>query len=193
MQNSLTRKESITMTAIEIIDEIGIQGLSIRELAKRQGITEAAIYRHFESKQAIVISVLNFFTYSVLNIIKSIEEKRLKPKDGILFFIISHTEFFEQHRAITSVVFSEEIFRDNDVVATTMREIFSIRSNYITSLVEAAQRQGELTKTFTSEEFTDIILGLLRRLTLKWRISGYNFSLKDKLYSILEKLFESYL
>lgn len=189
LENSLTRKESITKTAIEIIDEIGIQGLSIRELAKRQGITEAAIYRHFENKQDIILSVLNFFACSVLNIIKDIEEKNLKPKEGILFFVRSHTEFFEQQRYITSVVFSEEIFRDNYVVATRMQEIFNMRSNYIAGLVEEGQKQGELTHAFTSEEFTDIILGLLRRLTLKWRISAYSFSLKDKVSSILEKLF----
>lgn len=188
LENNLTRKESITLSAIEIINEVGIQGLSIRELAKRQGITEAAIYRHFASKQDIILSVLNFFSMTVLNIISAINKKKLKPKEGIIFFITSHTEFFEQNPSITSVVFSEEIFRDNDVVASRMKEIFNMRSKYIIDLVEESQAQGEINKVFSSEDFADIILGLLRRMTLKWRINGYDFSLKTRVVSILEKL-----
>ncbi|KZL92746.1 TetR/AcrR family transcriptional regulator [Clostridium magnum] len=189
MNQGLNRRESITLSAIEIIDELGIQGFSIRELAKRQGIKEAAIYRHFESKQDIVISVLKIFSDFVQNVIHSINEKKLNPKESIVFFIQSHTEFFEEYPSVTSIVFSEEIFRDNDIVATEMKDIFKMRSNYIVHLVERAQTFGEISTKFTCEELADLILGLLRRLTMKWRINGYNFPLTEKVLLILEKLF----
>jgi AcrR family transcriptional regulator len=188
LNEGLTRKESITLSAIEIIDELGIQGFSIRELAKRQGIKEAAIYRHFKSKQDIVLSVLKIFSDFVENIINSINDKKLNCKEAIIFFIQSHTEFFEQHPSVTSIVFSEEIFRDNDVVATQMQDIFKMRSNYIVHLVEKAQILEKISKKFSCEELADLILGLLRRSTMKWRINDYNFSLTEKVLLILEKL-----
>ena len=48
--NILHRKEQLILTAIEIIDEIGIQRLTTREIAKRQQISEATIFRHFKIK-----------------------------------------------------------------------------------------------------------------------------------------------
>lgn len=188
MDKTLTRKESITQSAIEIIDELGVQGFSIRELAKRQGIKEAAIYRHFNSKQDIVLSVLKIFSDFVQKVVDSIDEKKLNPREAIVFFIQSHTEFFEQHPTVTSIIFSEELFRDTADIATEMKNIFRIRSNYMLHLVEEAQNLQDVSIKFTCEELADLILGLLRRSTMKWRINDYNFSLTEKVLITLEKL-----
>ena len=49
------RQEEIIETALELIDSDGIQGLTIKNLSKNIGISEPAIYRHFDSK----IHILN--------------------------------------------------------------------------------------------------------------------------------------
>ena len=43
----LTRKEKIIINAIDILDEGGINGLTMKEIANQQGITEPAVYRQF--------------------------------------------------------------------------------------------------------------------------------------------------
>jgi AcrR family transcriptional regulator len=40
--------------ARKLFDQKGIEGLSLRSVARRVGITPMAIYRHFDSKQALV-------------------------------------------------------------------------------------------------------------------------------------------
>ncbi len=52
------RQEQIIDQAIKIIHQKGYSGLSIRELATQVGITEPAIYRHFRSKEDIVLGIL---------------------------------------------------------------------------------------------------------------------------------------
>ncbi|MBT6686787.1 MAG: TetR/AcrR family transcriptional regulator [Bacteroidetes bacterium] len=47
--------------ALELIANKGIQGLTIKNLAKKIGITEPAIYRHFDSKIHILITILDLF------------------------------------------------------------------------------------------------------------------------------------
>jgi AcrR family transcriptional regulator len=44
----------ILRAARKLFDEKGLEQLSLRSVAKRVGITPMAIYRHFESKQALV-------------------------------------------------------------------------------------------------------------------------------------------
>jgi AcrR family transcriptional regulator len=44
----------ILRAARKLFDEKGIEDLSLRSVAKRVGITPMAIYRHFDSKQALV-------------------------------------------------------------------------------------------------------------------------------------------
>ncbi|MDD4730008.1 MAG: NAD(+)--rifampin ADP-ribosyltransferase [Dysgonamonadaceae bacterium] len=61
----LHRKERLIRTAIEIVDEIGIQGLTTKEIAKRQDVSEATLFRHFASKNELLKAVLD---YCALNI-----------------------------------------------------------------------------------------------------------------------------
>ena len=55
------RQIEIIEAALELITEKGIQGMTIKNLSKKIGITEPAIYRHFVSKTEILLSILNNF------------------------------------------------------------------------------------------------------------------------------------
>ena len=45
-------------SALEIIGEIGPQGLTIREVARRAGVSHAAPYRHFDDKDDLILAVV---------------------------------------------------------------------------------------------------------------------------------------
>ena len=47
-------RERIFRTARRLFDEKGIDGVSLRNVAKKIGITPMAIYRHFEDKEALI-------------------------------------------------------------------------------------------------------------------------------------------
>jgi len=47
-------KEQILIAARRVFDRDGVEGLSMREIAKDVGITPMAIYRHYENKQALL-------------------------------------------------------------------------------------------------------------------------------------------
>ncbi|HXS20988.1 MAG TPA: helix-turn-helix domain-containing protein [Steroidobacteraceae bacterium] len=50
----MSTREKILAAARRAFDRKGLEGLSLREIATRVGITPMAIYRHFESKEALV-------------------------------------------------------------------------------------------------------------------------------------------
>jgi AcrR family transcriptional regulator len=50
----MTTRERILAAARKVFDRHGLEGLSLRDVAARVGITPMAIYRHFDSKEALV-------------------------------------------------------------------------------------------------------------------------------------------
>jgi len=58
MRPRINRKEQILKLATEAFSREGYDKVTVKQLADRCGITEPAIYRHFESKDAIYITVL---------------------------------------------------------------------------------------------------------------------------------------
>ncbi len=55
------RQQEIINVSLELIAESGIQGLTIKNLAKKIGFSESAIYRHYENKIQILLAILDFF------------------------------------------------------------------------------------------------------------------------------------
>lgn len=49
--------EALIAASIEIIEEQGVEGLSIRAAAKRAGVSSGAPFRHFKSKSALLTAI----------------------------------------------------------------------------------------------------------------------------------------
>ncbi|MGW0803286.1 TetR/AcrR family transcriptional regulator C-terminal domain-containing protein [Nonomuraea sp. NPDC002799] len=47
------RRAQVLQAAIELLDEVGLDGLTMRLLAGRLGVRASALYRHYPSKQAL--------------------------------------------------------------------------------------------------------------------------------------------
>lgn len=176
----LSRRDSIVISAIEIIDELGIHELSIRELAKREGVSEPALYRHFKNKQDIILGVLNYYSRFDFMIAKTIKGKGLKSKEGISFFIKSIAENYENDPGLTAIPLSYDMLRHDDILASKIKEILKLRYKILYSLIQKGQKEGEIKKEISKETLIDTILGILAVNSFRWRITGYDFSLKDR-------------
>jgi len=51
-------KESLVTTALEMLDEEGLEAITLRELASRLGTSRSAIYRHFKGKNDLMRAVI---------------------------------------------------------------------------------------------------------------------------------------
>jgi TetR/AcrR family tetracycline transcriptional repressor len=51
------RREDVVKTALDLLDQVGLDGLTIRRLAQELGIQNPALYWHFKNKQDLLDSV----------------------------------------------------------------------------------------------------------------------------------------
>lgn len=180
--NILHRKDRLIITAIEIIDELGLQGLSTREIAKRDGVSEATLFRHYKSKNELLGAILDFFSKFDLDIYETTKIKNLPPLEAIRFFVSSTVEYYENYPAITALTQMMDALRYEAELSDKVKTIIFSRSNSIQQLVEKAKITGELKKDIDNEILADTIIGTVREICLKWRISK-NFQLKERAIS----------
>lgn len=191
MEFKLHRKESLIITAIDIIDELGIQGLSTREIARREGVSEATLFRHYSNKKELLRAVLDYFCKFDYDIFQSAELMKLKPCDSIRFFVELSVEYYENYPAITSIMQVFEAVRYESDLEEKIKEILNNRTGFIQQLIEKAKEEGELSKDINSEDLADLISGLCREICLKWRIIDRDFSLKERTMETLDMVLNS--
>ncbi|KLU66584.1 nucleoid occlusion factor SlmA [Desulfosporosinus acididurans] len=175
----LPTKENLILSTIAVISEFGLQRLTTREVAKKQGISESAIFKHYKTKDELILAVLNHFSQYDRAIAESLWLKKLDPIQAIIFFIESYVTYYENYPEITAITLSYEALSREAKLADVVYRIFADRLNIIRSLINDAKRQKEIDTEVDSNGLADLIMGLERVSILRWRLENYNFSLKD--------------
>lgn len=188
----LHRREIIILTAIEIIGECGIQGLSTREIAKRQGISEGTLFRHFKTKNDIVLAVLDYFSQYDGDIFRSAELKGLQPRAAITFFIDSYVTYYENYPAIAAVTQIYGVLSHEPDFAPKIHSIADGRKNFLKKVIETGQKVGEIKADTDSDILADIIIGTFKEVCLLWCLDGENFPLRQKMLAALEMILAAF-
>lgn len=190
MSKLLHTKESLILSTIEVISDQGLQGLTTREVAKRQGISESTIFKHYKSKNELILAVLDYFSQYDQAIIESLGLKEFKPLEAITYFVEAYVTYYENYPEITAITLSYEGLIHEVELIDVVKRIFAKRVNTIRSLLEEAQRQNEITQDVDPESLADLIIGLERVVVLRWRLDNYNFSLKEHTLTALKMLLD---
>ena len=156
------------------IGKHGIQELTIKNLSDDLGLSEAALYRHFKSKNEIMLGLLDYFMVEMKNMISEIAQNINKePSDLLKEIFESQLKTFAGKPAIVSVIFSEGIFQYNQKLMEKVSGMMNIMHKEIETIVRRGQADGSLRKLAEPSIVTTIIIGSMRMAVMKWKVSGY--------------------
>lgn len=172
------RQKQIVDEAIKIIHEKGYPALAIRELARRVGVSEPAIYRHFTNKEEIIAGILNRMAQLGRDLEAEIE-KFPTVEEKLSQFILLQMKFLAENPEMTSVIFSEEIFEQNETLRNRLRTVIGQRLNLINKLLDEARAEGQVVEVET-KDLSTIIMGYIRLTVQEWRRSHFSFSLEER-------------
>lgn len=184
----IKRKDKILISAIELLDESGISGLTTKNLAKRQSVSEPALYRQYKNKQEIIDEILEEYARYDEKIENSIKASALSGREAVLFYITRFAELYENYSELTTVMFSFDLFFYQEKSLEYMTNVNQNRLLFLSQLIEANRGDFSFDKSFSSLEMTELIMGMFLAVTYQWRMHGKDFSLKDKILKMSEKL-----
>lgn len=174
------RQLEIIDTALEIISEEGIQRLTIKNISKKIGISEPAIYRHFDSKINILMSVLDMLKNDSSKIFESKLSGTTNSIDKISDLFFEHFRMFVKKPEFTAVLFSEELFQNETRLKDKVSEVIEYNNKILTEIIVSGQERNELRKDLKAEYIAIMIMGTLRLYVKKWQFSKFRFNLEEE-------------
>ncbi len=183
------RQIEIMEAATQRIDQFGIQELTIKNLAADLNLSEAALYRHFKSKNEILLGLLTYFILEMKERISLIiENEKESPSELLRQLFESQLSTFVKKPAIVSVIFSEGIFQFNKELSEKVSSMMAVMQENIRGLIVRGQNDGVYSKLMGPETLTTIIMGSMRMVVLKWKLSGNKSNLVSDGKSVLNGL-----
>jgi len=163
-----SRQEEIIDRSIEIIARKGIQNLTIKNLSKEIGISEPAIYRHFESKTDILLAILDKFNEILSFMDGSLKEHDSSSLEKLEYLFQRVIEIFVQEPSHISVIFSEEIFKNEEVLKKKIVDIMNRKKDFIDAILLEGQNKGEIRNDIDHRTLALIVMGTLRFMIKQW-------------------------
>ena len=177
-KNFTDRQIEIMEIATQIIDRQGIQELTTKKLAAEIGLSEAALYRHFKSKNEIMLGLLDYFMLEMKDRISMIVAKKDKnPSELLKDIFTSQLKTFSQKPAIVSVIFSEGIFQFNKELMEKVSGMMKMMQIEIDAIVKRGQQDGTFRDFVGPSTISTIIMGSMRLTVMKWKVFGHKSDL----------------
>ncbi|MEN6446029.1 MAG: TetR/AcrR family transcriptional regulator [Candidatus Cloacimonas sp.] len=182
------RQKDILKAAIAIIANQGYEKLTIKNLATKIGVTEAALYRHFKSKREIVTMILSYFEELSTRVLNEIYESNNAPLENIRKFVEDRYILFGKNPDLAKVMFSEELFKNDPTFKGQFQCIMHKHKQAMESYLIQAQKDGIIRKDISSLQLFRLIIGSMRFTITQWNLSDGAFDLPTEGSDLFESI-----
>jgi AcrR family transcriptional regulator len=178
--NLTPRQKEIIEVSVALIADHGIQHLTIKNIANELGISEPAIYRHFQSKFDILSAVLDSFQEIAVDVLDNANGSYESALNRIESFVYDRLQRMSANPKLAKVMFSEEYFQDDPRLSDKVISIMHSHKGKIQEFIQQGHENGELDKEIDPNTMFRLIFGPLRLLIKQWVLTGFAFDLLDE-------------
>jgi AcrR family transcriptional regulator len=182
------RQLEIIDVSIEIIAEQGIQGLTIKNLSKKIGISEPAIYRHFDSKTEILLTILDNFMEMATFMGEAMKDNNNTALSKIEFMFLRIIDIFIDTPSYISVIFAEEVFKNEEVLKRKIISILNLNEQTVENIIKSGQEKGEVRNDINYKTLALIVMGTLRFRIKQWDLQEYKGNLQKEGVKLIDNL-----
>lgn len=182
------RQFEIIAAAGKILTTSGVSGLTIKNLAKAMKFSESAIYRHFNSKEDIVVAMLEYLAENMDERLRQVITPQQTPRESLEAMFLNQFQFFSRNPHFVVAVFSDGLMEASGKINERIFRIMQVKMSHLKPVLLRGQQQGAFTNNINTDELTHITMGTFRLLMFKWRAAGFQFDIEQQGKRMLEAL-----
>jgi AcrR family transcriptional regulator len=152
-------RELILRAALGLYAETGFARATTGALARRAGIAEGTLFRHFRSKDEILIALLTQVRNRLMEALgKYLGNHRQDPGyERVLSTVQGYYTFATRYREEFSIIFRDTYAHEEarQIIGST----YTFLAAYLQKAIEDGQADGTITRELNSADTASIILG----------------------------------
>ena len=179
-----TRVAQILEAARELIASGGVDALTVRGISSKIGVTEAAIYRHVESKEEVLILLLDDVRQSLLAAIKEATGTDRRALDKLEHLLQRHLSFIEARRGISFVVIAEAAQFQESRVRQAGRKLVEDYLAVVESIIGKGVESGEVDSAINPSAAATMFFGMVQASVTRWLFDSAGHPLTENVLSL---------
>lgn len=166
------RRAVIIEAVIELAAEQNPKGITTAAIAKRMGLTQGALFRHFPNKDAILQAVMGWVTERLLAKLDQSKQGASSPLAALSAIFMAHAEFVAMHPGVPHLLFGELQSAEKTEAKDIAQALIKRYRARLDRLIEEGKTQGELDMNLDTEAATLLFIGTIQGLVMQSLLVG---------------------
>jgi AcrR family transcriptional regulator len=178
------RRTEIVDATIAIIADQGLSAWKTAELARRVGVSEPSIFRHFENKEAILMAAVERETAAVRELVAAYrgEGKAWERAEGLVLEIL---DYFAATGGGPIVIMTGQVIRVSPEIRRDILGTVEVVNGALTELYRAAVQEAGDPPGVDPPVLADLAIAIIRSTGLRWIISERTFPFRESARQML--------
>ena len=188
------RQLEIIEVSGKILIEKGIKGLTTKTVASEMNFSESAIYRHFKSKEEILIALLSLLKQNMNKRLTSEIKPQNTSAENFKAVFTSQFNYFKKNPHFVVAVLSDGLLDESKEIKTIILQLMQNKMQLLGQILEQGKQTNEFNTEISTEDLLPIILGSFRFQMLKWKLSNFQYDITtegnktiDNLLALIQK------
>ena len=186
----VSRKDRIVASAIEIISDSGLAGLTTKNLAMKENMSEGLLYKYFGSIDEVLVEVVNYYSRFDKGIRQTVEAKNISNVEKIKEYLNAYATFYDNYYAMATLMLQYEELLHMLETREKISWCITERINFLKGLFRNAIESEEIKDIFTPEELAGNVTGIAMSNILSRRIVYHKKSFKQEYLENINKLMD---
>lgn len=175
--------DRLEKAVLEVFSNSDFHKASIRDVAKKAGVSFTTIYKHYGSKERLVFAFVDVWmgklTDRIIDHLQGIED--LKEKLRKVFWL--QLDYYERHTGLGKILFmtlpmktwmADETFQQRKMIGL------------LVDVLRQGQHEGILNPRVRAGTLLDFIMGFVQRSFFMWILRGQKESLAEQANTLFE-------
>ncbi len=178
------RRRQAIAAALELLADTPIPNLSTRQIAKALGISQPALFRHFRSREALLLAVVDHCAKELEALAtEAIGEAPDAPSQlealarALLAFVV-------QHPGLPRLLFAQGA-PGGDPVGQATADLVSRQRHLAAALIRLGQRSGAFDPAVSPAQAATLFVGMIQGLILQWEVEDRRGALAEDVGPLL--------
>jgi AcrR family transcriptional regulator len=166
-------RRAVTVEAVvQLAGEQNPTDITTAAIAKRMGLTQGALFRHFPNKDAILQAVMEWVAERLLGRIDTAIRAASSPLAALEAVFMAHIGFVVQYPGVPRMLFGELQRAEESPAKLMVRALICGYSERLRRLIEDGKAQGELAADLDVDAAATLFIGSIQGLVMQSLIAG---------------------
>ena len=187
--NITDRQLEIIQAAGKLLASKGLSGLTVKTLAVEMGFVESALYRHFKSKDDILVLMLEYLYQNIQERFEPILAQEVDAKTKLVQIFDSQFRYFNDNPHFVIVVLSDGLIDESEGMRNQVIKMFLYKIQIINELVSQCITNGNMEPVLPQETLIHFLMGGFRLTMFKWKTLKFSFDLVKEGNQMIDDFF----